>query len=512
VSPRPASKWTARLHGLAGRAWRGDVSALAAGGLYPLAFAPFGFYPAAVLSLAAIGALTAACRPARALWRGWLFGLASFGLGVSWIQVSIHQFGLPVLTFSAGVTALFIAFISLYPALFGFLAARCPRAGYLAVLGPAAAWTLSEGLRGRLLTGFPWLQAGYSQIDGPLAGFAPVTGVLGVSLAAALVAALLVQALRAPQWRPAAGCIAAACLLGLGGVLLARASWTAPAGAPAQVAISQGNVPQALKWLPDQRQGILARYRRLTARHPAADLVVWPETAVPAFPHEVREYLARLEREAARRGQGVLVGMPELDRRSGRYYNAVLAFGEADGRYRKRHLVPFGEYLPFEPWLRRFLDFLEIPMSDFEAGAPRQAPLASGGLRIGVSICYEDAFGGEVADALPAANLLVNVSNDAWFGDSLAPHQHEEIARMRALETGRPLVRATNTGVSSFIDHRGRVRGRTAQFEAATLERAVRPRSGATPYVRAGGWPVPALCLLVLAVCERRRRRAAAGS
>ena len=292
---------------------------------------------------------------------------------------------------------------------------------------------------------------------------------------------------------------------------LGHAEWTRPSGPARSVAVVQGNVAQDLKWRDEQRAASMAHHLALTRAHWDADLVVWPETAVPAFAHRVQGFLAELSDEARAHGADVLLGVPFRDAESGRYFNSVMALGSEIGVYHKRHLVPFGEYVPFSPVLGRVLDLLHAPMSDFSAGPAGQPPLPVDGLRVGVSVCYEDAFGEEVIDALPAADLLVNLSNDAWFGDTVAPHQHQQMARMRAVETGRDLVRATNTGVSALIDWQGSVTARVPQFQSVVLRGSVTPRSGTTPYAALGNVPVvlgAGLTLLgVAAVGAFRSRR-----
>jgi apolipoprotein N-acyltransferase len=260
-----------------------------------------------------------------------------------------------------------------------------------------------------------------------------------------------------------------------------------------------------VKWRRDYRQPSIELYWRLSELHWGRTVVIWPETAIPAFPDEVAETLTRLDTVASERGSVVLVGMPTGSVDEGAYFNSVMAFGAVSGRYDKRRLVPFGEYLPFDRWLRQVLDFLRIPMSNFSRGQNLQVPVEVAGHRVGISICYEDAYASEIRRALPDAAFLVNVSNDAWFGDSIAPHQHLEIARARALETGRYLLRATNTGISAVIDDRGSVVTRSAQFQPATVIAEFQPRRGATPYVTYGEAPVALILFTIFAVAYARR-------
>jgi apolipoprotein N-acyltransferase len=391
------------------------------------------------------------------------------------------------------LTALLVAVMAVYYGLAGWLAVRLAgtdrRRLWLTV---PAAWVLMEWLRGWLFTGFPWLNLGAAMIDSPLSGWAPVGGVYLISLLTVLATAVLVQARLVPLLLVA--------LLWLLGPLLVEFEFTEPVGEPVPVAIAQGNVSQDQKWLAEMYIPTLQRYLGLTDRAAAARLVIWPETAVPAYAHRAEEILLRpLEQLAAARGQDVFLGVPVVSGED--YYNAMLRLGMS-GRevYAKRHLVPFGEYAPFQQWLQPLVDALNIPMSSFSAGDPDKPPLVElAGWPAGVGICYEDAFGREVAEALPEAAFLVNASNDAWFGDSLAMHQHLDMARMRAAETGRYMLRATNTGISAIIDHRGAVVARSPQFKTDLLQGLVIPRAGATPYVRLGDWLAVALaCLLLL--------------
>ncbi|HMM78002.1 MAG TPA: apolipoprotein N-acyltransferase [Gammaproteobacteria bacterium] len=491
--------------------------ALTAGLLLPFAFAPYGAWPVAIVSLAGLFALLRRVSPRTAAWRGWLFGLGAFAHGVSWIQVSIHKFGLPLYSFSVSMTALFVLFMACYPALAAWLARRLPGGEVVRALCIApAAWTAVEILRGWAWSGFPWLVVGYGQTASPYAGWMPLAGAYGATLAVALSAGALVVVLAELQ-AARRGEGARAVTLAVGGLallapaaageLLGRVEWTAPDGPPLRIALVQGAVPQTLKWRADYRGPTLDLYARLSEAHWGRDVVIWPETALPAFPDEIAPFLRQLDARARQAGTALLVGMPSGDPRA-RYFNSVLLLGAGTGRYDKHHLVPFGEYLPFDAYVRPLLDFLSIPMSSFTAGGESQAALVAGPLRFGVSICYEDAYGGEVRKPLPQANVLVNVSDDAWFGDSLAPHQHLEIAQARALETGRPLLRATNTGISAIIDHRGRVLTRSPQFATFVLTGEAQTRRGATPYVRYGSLPVFAACALlcVAALLTLRRR------
>jgi apolipoprotein N-acyltransferase len=471
---------------------RADLLALFAGALLPLAFAPLSFFPLAVLSPALLFLLWLDVTPRRASWRGLLFGFGQFGVGVSWVYVAIHDFGHSGVPLAVFLTALFVAVLALFPALLGYLAARFLRAPdglRLTLLFPAA-WTLIEWLRGWILTGFPWLNLGYSQIDAPLRGFAPLVGVYGVTLVVALSAGLLavfVLSGRRAQLFALTGLV----LLWLGGALLTRIDWTEASGAPLRVSLVQGNIPQDSKWSPELVQRTLDLYADLTRQHWDSRLILWPEAAITAFYHEVAgDYLSGLAREARAHGTDIVLGIPVREPGTRRYFNSLLAISDRPGFYHKRHLVPFGDYLPLDDFLRGLIHFFDLPMSGFSAGPDEQPLLHAAGQPIASAICYEDVFGEEMITALPEATLLINATNNAWYGNSFAPHQHLEMSRWRALETGRYMLRVTTNGVSAIINEHGKIQGRSPQFETYVLSGEAVPRTGATPYVRVGNWPV----------------------
>ena len=459
------------------------------------AFAPFEFFPAALLSLAVLTHLWVTARSARAAaWAGFLFGLGMFLGGVSWVFVSLHRFGAMPAPLAAFATLAFCAVLALYPALAGYaqFRLRCAPAVRAALVIPAC-WVLAEALRATLFTGFPWLALGTAAIDTPLAGYAPLGGVYGTTLVAAACAGLVwCVALGQARWAAAAAFAA----LGVAGALLREASWTEPAGAPLAASVLQGNVPQDLKFDPERYARTLETYARL-AEASRARLIVLPETAVPRMLDSVDPaYLARLEAAAKRNGGDLLLGVP-VRTAPREYYNAVLSLGTAPRQlYYKAHLVPFGEFVP--PGFGWVVRTLSIPLADFARGPARPVPIAAAGQKIAVNICYEDAYGGELIRQLPEATLLVNVSNVAWFGDSLAPAQHLQIARARALETGRAHLAATNTGLTAAIGRDGRVLARLAPFTEGRLDVSVQGYAGATPYVRWGDWPALAAAALVL--------------
>jgi len=484
------------------------------GASVPLAFAPFGLFPLAVFAPALWFLLLRGAAPARAARLGFFFGLGMFGVGVSWVYISIHTFGHSPLPAAIGVMLLLVAYMSLFTTALAYAGARSrvSDAVWLTVLLPAG-WALAEWLRSWLFTGFPWLNLGYTQIDSPLAGYAPLLGVYGLSWLTALSAGLLAWTFNTSGRARWLGPLLFT-LLWLGGEQLKPIAWTQVAGTPLQVSLIQGNVPQEEKWDPAQEVATLEKYLDLTRGEWLAqeqrrvDLVIWPETAIPAFQHEVaNNFIAPLTEEARRVGTDLLTGIPVFDSERSEYYNAVISIGREAGAYYKHHLVPFGEYLPLREILGTLLQVMPLPVADFSAGKLDKPLLRAAGYPVGVSICYEIILGEQMISQLPQAAFLVNVSNDAWFGDSLAPHQHLEMARMRALETGRYLLRATNTGITAIIGPDGVIRERGPQFETLVLRGDIEPRSGSTPYVRWGNWPVVIAVMLVvlsLSLCAKK--------
>ncbi len=489
---------------------RQEIIALLAGALVPLAFAPINLFPIAILAVAVLFALWLLESAKRAAWLGLLFGFGMFGVGVSWVFVSMHNFGNMASPLAGFATVLFAAVIALYFAAAGFLQARFREFSAtlrLIIIMPLL-WVSFEWLRSWLFTGFPWLNLGYSQINTPLRGFAPWLGVYAMSLAAAVTAGLLVlwfkQGAR-QGWR-FGGAIAALWFIGLAA---GSVNWVEPTAKPVRVALVQGNVPIRIKWDPHYRDAILELYLKLSRGLRSADLVVWPEGALPTYLNRLDEsFVQSLQLEADEHKTDFLFGAVDSEGIDGevRYYNAVASIGRSRSVYRKRHLVPFGEYPPLRPVFSWLLNAMHIPMSDFSAGRDSQQPLKLAGQQVGVSVCYETAFGEEIIDMLPKATLLVNVSENAWFGDSLGPHQLLQMTRLRAIETGRPILRTDNAGLSAVIDHQGQVQALSPQFKQSVVEATVQPMRGATPYTRLGNWPIILLLLIGLSILEWMRR------
>jgi apolipoprotein N-acyltransferase len=502
---------------------RVKAAAFALGAATVAGFAPLYLFPLPLATLALLMLLwRRADSPRRAAVLGWWFGLGLFLTGVSWVYVSLHTFGAMPLPLAAFFTLLFCAFLALFPAAVAYVSKviRAPGSLDLALVIPAA-WALSEWIRSWIFTGFPWLAVGYSQVPtGPVSGFAPVVGIYGVSFAVVSSAGLLVLLWERASAAKRGGAatrrstLVAPILILLAawgaGYGLKSVRWTEPVGEPIDVTLLQGNIPQEIKWTAEGLRTTLRRYRAL-ATASNAKLIVFPETAIPLFLNDVPEdYLAEIAEHARRNGGDALLGVPErLD--SGDYFNSVISIGTAPTQsYRKSHLVPFGEFIPVRPVLGWIVGVLAIPLQDFSRGSTDQRPLEVAGQRVAMNICYEDVFGEEIIRQLPAATLLVNVSNVAWFGRSIAPYQHLQISQARALETGRYMLRATNTGMTGVVNERGEIVEVAPQFTTAAVTRRVQGYSGATPYVRMGNAPVIAISLALVALAAVARRRALA--
>lgn len=479
---------------------RPRLAAFLLGALAVFGYAPFYLYPVPILTLAGLFLLLqGAVSPRRGFVLGYCYGLGLFGTGISWIYVSLHDFGGMPLPAAALATAAFCAFLALFPAAAGYLSARFQRYRWYVL---PAVWVLWEWVLNWIFTGFPWMTLGNSQVPyGPLAGLAPVLGVFGVSLAAAICAALLAAWMNGAARRPI---VLALLALWICGSLLKHIEWSQPIGKPISVSLLQGNVPQDMKWQPEEIRSTLDNYLGLAENHPA-QLVVLPETALPLLWQEVSaDYREALVKAAT---GDVLVGVPEEE--NGEYFNSMLSLGHAPGqRYRKSHLVPFGEFIPLKAalgWIYR--DLLHMPLSDLSRGGKTQRPLDVAGQKIAVNICYEDVFGEEVIRQLPGATLLVNASNDAWYGESLAAHQHKQMSQVRAMESARMVLRATNTGATAIIAPDGRVLAEAPHFTRTALTGQAQGYTGTTPYVRFGNWPVITLVLLVIGLLWVREKK-----
>ncbi|MEM6639573.1 MAG: apolipoprotein N-acyltransferase [Pseudomonadota bacterium] len=493
--------------------WRGDLISLVSGLPIVLGFAPYGWYGVPIVSIAIFLTCLHGVSARRAAARGFLFGIGSFIAGMYWVHISIHQFGGAPLAVALMLMVLLVLYMALYPAVFALVVSVFSTSNHLVryVLVAPAAWVLLEWARGWLFTGFGWLAVGYSQTDSPLQHVMPVLGVYGASYGALILSGGL--AVWFVQRRPCTASALAGLLFVLTAALFGRADWTQSTGREIDVAMVQGAVPQDIKWSPGQLQPTVDLYVRLSDEHLDADLVIWPEAAIPTSRRNLDPLFAGLRQRGKRRGAEFLIGTVDIDEATGQPINTAVVLGkqpEDEMRYVKRHLVPYGEFFPAPDFVLGWIRQLNLPFRDFVRGDAHQPPLRAAGIPIAMSICYEDVFGAELRAMTPITEIMANVSNDAWFGMSIAPHQHLQIARTRALEAGRMIMRSTNNGITAIIDERGRVISRSAQFTPEVLRGVVRGRSGVTPFVRFGNGPVVILAVaLLLGALLRGRRRSA---
>lgn len=467
------------------------------GALSVLGYAPFYLYPIPILTLAGLFYIlgTATSRRQGFLF-GYLYGIGMFGAGVSWIYVSLHDFGGMPMPLAALATAALCAFLALFTGAAGWVSTHFRDRTLLSM---PIAWVLMEWVLNWIFTGFPWMTLGNTQVPySPLAGVAPVLGVFGVSLAAAFCAALIVDLRQHKR-----AMVLALAGIWLTGSALKHVEWSQPTGRATRVSLLQGNIAQDLKWREDEVQRTLQTYLDLARQHPAP-LVVLPETALPMLLDQVPADYRNALLQAS--GGEVLAGL--VEKQNGQYYNSLASLRQPVPTYRKDHLVPFGEFIPLKSalgWI--YDDLLHVPLSDLSSGGSRQQPMSLAGQRIAVNICYEDVFGEEIIRQLPEATLLVNVSNDAWYGTSLAAHQHLQMSQVRALETGRMALRATNTGATAIIGPHGEIVAEAPHFTTTALTGEVQGYIGTTPYVRWGNWPVISLIFLALGILWHRTRQ-----
>jgi apolipoprotein N-acyltransferase len=502
--------------------WRANLCALVAGSLVPLSFAPFNWWPLGLLSAALLAWLLRWQSGWEGFKRSIWFGIGLYGAGASWVYVSIHQFGFAAAWLAATLTGLFVFGMALVFALPFYFYSRFfapARLGYLVAF--PAFWVLGEWLRSWLLTGFPWLYLGYGHIDTWLSGWAPLFGVLGVSFAAVFSAAAISYAvydlirarLQPPghRFRPGRtyATLAAVLLVWVAGWGLCNLRWTQPAGDSISVGMVQGNIAQELKWQPFYLAETMAIYRHLSSAVWDKDWVVWPEAAMPLMYHDATDFLAELDKRAEETNTAFISGILYDDQETGAYYNTIIGLGEAQGIYHKQRLVPFGEYMPLEYWLRGLIRFFDLPTSIIAPGPANQKGLTADGYSVSPFICYEIVYPDLVAANAWDSELLITISNDAWFGNSIGPLQHFQMARMRALENGRYLVRATNNGVSGIIGPTGDVLVTGGRFTREVITGEVKPMQGHTPFAHWRSLPVVFACaisLVVVGFLQRRRR------
>ncbi len=477
-------------------------------------FAPFYFSPLPILAIAClVYCCEKAKSPNHAFKLCFAYGLGLYTLGIYWIYISLHDFGGMPWWFAGFATFCLCAFMALFPALVGYFSKRL---GFIFLSMPVL-WGLSDWVRSWIFTGFPWLTIGYSQVPhSPLAGYMPIIGVYGVSVICVFVAAIIGYWLATrPQnmiWKRQA--IAGLTLIIVAGLILNAAQWTTPIGKPINVALIQGNIAQATKWSPETAQKTINTYVDLV-KASKAQLIVLPETSLPVISSQIDPNITDALTSHAKQNKGnIIVGMVELrenvelNEKTNQYFNSAFSFGtDPTQTYAKNHLVPFGEFIPLKQvfgWIYR--DWLNMPLSDLSRGGAFQKPMQLGNQKVAINVCYEDVFGEEIIRQLPAATLLVNISNDAWYGRSYAAEQHMQFSQARALETGRMMLRATNTGATAAIDPQGHVIAHASHDVQTTLNITAQGYTGTTPYVRWGNWPFIVFCFGVLLVLIWRKR------
>jgi apolipoprotein N-acyltransferase len=488
------------------RLWWPRLAALAAGALLSLSFAPYDQWWLAVAAPATLMALWARGPAAREGARqGFAFGVGLYAAGTWWLYISIRGFGQAPIWLALLVMGALVLIMAAYQGLLGYVACRWLKPATLAgrILWLPAAWVLVEWLRGWFLSGFPWLSLGYSQTDTALAGLAPLGGVHLLTLV------LLAGAGAVPLLWRGPGAVRALALVVLVlpwtlGQWLRTLAWTAPSGPARTVAIVQGAIPQDMKWLEENQQHILDQYAQLHRDALGAQLIVWPESALPNVANLFTDYLGNVWSASRKAGSALLLGAmreePGPDAEPPRAFNSLLAFGQGDPAfYDKRHLVPFAEYFPVPSVVRDWLRLMNLPNGDFTRGARDQQPFVLAGVKLAPSICYEDAYPALLRHEIRASDALVTVTNDAWFGHAGARYQHLQIARMRALESRRYLLRAANDGVSAVIGPDGAVLARAPEFRPGVLRARFEPRQGDTPYLLLGNYPIVGLAVLLLA-------------
>ena len=485
--------------------------ALLSGLIFPLAIAPFFLWPIAIISLMGLLFSLHNSSAKEAAIRTWLFGFGKFSVGVSWIYVSMHDHGGTPAILAILMVGMFAAFLATFPALFMYFFQRfynrASTPPLVSMLAFSALWFAYEWFRSWFMTGFPWLFAGDAQLHTWLNGWAPILSVYGLSFLTALTAAALYFSIRKKQLSYLVFLI-----LWPIGLLLQNISWTEVTG-ELKVSAVQGNIPQEIKWLPQQRIPTVNAYLEQTRQHWDSDLVLWPETAVTVLKDQFQAYLDTINEEALNNETTLITGIPFRYTEGpfrGEYHNSILALGMGEGLYHKQKLVPFGEYIPLEQAIRGLLPFFDLPMSSFKQGDKDQALLKiekhNTLFLIAPFICYEIVYPEFVADMASQSDMLITISNDAWFGDSLGPKQHMAIAQMRALETQRYLLRSTNTGITALVNHKGEIVKQLPTQQRATLTALAETRQGSTPFMLIGLWPLFIATLLILTFGFYRRR------
>lgn len=494
--------------------------ALISGALITLSLAPFSFWPLAIIATAILFVVLQQQSIKHSFWLGWFFGLGLFGTGASWVYVSIHEFGYTSIYLAAFLTFLFcggLAFCcAITWALYAWLlkkntvvfnsspsittAMQSVTSQQLILF--AAVWVCGEWMRSWLLTGFPWLFIGYSQTESVLAGWAPIVGVYGVSFIICISGAVISHLLFLRQgFHTHRTLLTAVALCWFIAIPLKYVQWTLPAGEPQQVSMVQANISQHDKWRREYRQPTLTLYKNLSEPYwESSDLIIWPEAAIPMYYQYANDFLDQMDVLAAKHQSALLTGIPSRDTHSDNSYNSIITIGNGNGVYHKQNLVPFGEYIPFANLLGNVLAFFELPASTMHAGNTDQAALTIQQWQSKPLICYEIVYPGLTAKAAGVSDVLITVSNDSWFGASIGPLQHLQMAQMRALENGRYVLRSTGSGVSAIINPAGQIVARSEQFEQTVLTGEFKLMQQNTPWTRYGYWLTPLLCFSPLLI------------
>lgn len=518
-------------HGVARRAkpdkstrmwkWIQYLIAIAAGIQLPLAFAPYHLYILAFVSPTLLLALWLYATPKDAFKYGLLYGLSGFGFGVYWVYISIHTFGNAPIALAIFLTGILIVALSCFPALQGYLVTKFfPKNNLVKLLLVfPASWVLFEWGRIWVLSGFPWLFIGYTQLTTPLAHIAPILGIYGVSFATILtcgaILALFLCTIRRDASGDARSCVSTKLrvstmtitimiliLLWGGSMLLGRIHWTHKQGQAIPVTLIQGNIPEQEKWDINNLPKILKMYQHLTQQNWHSKIIVWPEAAMPAFAWQIKPYLTSMAKLARQHHSTIITGVVTQNLDTKAYYNSMITLGATSSVYHKRHLVPFGEYLILAPISNWIVKFFKLPMSSFTPGKHIQPAFIADKLYIAPSICYEVAYPREILTYFPKAQLLINVTDDSWFGKSIAAAQQLQMAQMRSLETGRYQLISTNTGVSAIVNPDGSLQKRGPMFQQAVINGTVYAMTGNTPWVKLGQYLWLWLVLIVLVVVK----------
>lgn len=486
------------------------LTTLIAGAILPLAFAPFNWYPIAFISPAILLYTWLRASPWQAFWRGGFFGIGLFTTGTYWVYISIHTYGYASIPLATFITALFILILAFFPATQGLIFAwlfKRSRLTLKCLFAFPAMWIIWEWLRTWVFTGFPWLFLGYSQLHSVLRGFAPLFGVYGISFLVTLISGCLLLLIIHKNYLIKTVSVFLILVIFSVGLFFSPILWTKPAGKPIIVSLVQGNISQTIKWSPEHLFNILKIYQNETAKVWKSDIIVWPEAAIPAIPQQVKFYFQLMNQQAKKHHTALILGVPTYQPNTNQYFNSMMVLGNGKGVYLKRHLVPFGEYVPLKLVWGGLVQYFNMPMSNFSPGPKKQETLIAHGIPIAPFICYEIAYPSEVLDTTQNKQLMVVVSDDSWFGDSIASPQQIQMAQMRALETGRYILYDTNTGVTAIINPMGHIESVLPKNIRAILTNKVTPMEGKTPLMAWNYYPMLGFIVLLLLISLVTRQR-----